>query len=180
MKNGMENGGAFALPVVGIRLVKEGELMSEDSITMPEDAVKVLAKMMAELDRECIFTVNLDNKHRPISCSLVAMGGTASVQAGTPEIFKTAILSNASAVIMMHNHPSGIPEPSDEDAALTDRLNRVGALLGIPLLDHIVVGGNKYYSFLEHGIMPVYKPKYKKDPDAVNLAKAAEGVAEFE
>jgi len=69
------------------------------------------------------------------------------------EAFKPAICESASAVIFIHNHPSGDPTPSTEDVGVTSRLRDVGELIGIRVLDHIVIGEGRYYSFLDHGMM---------------------------
>src|SRR5215471_3715346 len=68
-------------------------------------------------------------------------------------VFKPAILSNASSVILSHNHPSGDPHPSQEDRALTVRLRQAGKLLGVEVLDHIIVGDGRYYSFADEGLL---------------------------
>lgn len=67
------------------------------------------------------------------------------------EVFKQAIRKNAHAIILVHNHPSGDPEPSDEDHQITETMTKAGKLLGIPVLDHVVVGDKKYFSFSEEG-----------------------------
>lgn len=69
------------------------------------------------------------------------------------EVFKAAILANAAALILVHNHPSGDPEPSAEDRAITERLKQAGELLGIRVLDHVVIGDDKFRSFAEEGLL---------------------------
>ena len=85
--------------------------------------------------------------------NIVSMGTiNASLVTGR-EVFKSAILSNASYVILLHNHPSGDPTPSKDDIILTKRIIETGNLIGIPLVDHIIIGDNRYVSFRESGYM---------------------------
>jgi DNA repair protein RadC len=79
------------------------------------------------------------------------MGAISQAIAEPRELFKTAILSNAAKMMLVHNHPSGMLEPSKEDTILTDRMLKLTALLGIPLIDHVIVGGDnsRYFSFKE-------------------------------
>src|SRR5262249_32765455 len=95
--------------------------------------------------------VLLNAKHRPIGLNTVSVGSlTASIVHGR-EVFKPAIAGNAAAVILAHNHPSGDPSPSTEDVELTKRLRDAGELLGIRVLDHVIVGDGKHYSFVDAG-----------------------------
>ena len=86
--------------------------------------------------------------------SVISMGAVESCFVHPRELFKPAILSNASFMIMLHNHPSGDPEPSQPDITITDRINKLGLMMEIPLLDHIIVGGTmtgeSYYSFAQN------------------------------
>lgn len=87
---------------------------------------------------------------------IVGMGTLNSVLVHPREVFKSAILSNASSIILAHNHPSGDPEPSRHDIEVTKRLAEAGNLMGIEVLDHIVVAENRYFSFREENILPEY------------------------
>ena len=89
---------------------------------------------------------------------------------------KSAILSNASSIIMVHNHPSGNVQPSREDIRVTGRMQEIGELLGIPVLDHVIVGrGKEYYSFKDKDTLPVTKLKTISELDEIHLGKVAEG-----
>ena len=102
--------------------------------------------------------------------NIVSMGVLDQSMVHPREIFKSAILSNAHSMLMMHNHPSGSLEPSVEDIRITDRMEQVGMILGIPLADHLIVGrGMEYYSFREKEILKMKEPVYAQNLDAINL-----------
>lgn len=106
-----------------------------------------------KLDREHFVIVGLDAKHRIIGGSLVAIGSLTAAIIHPREIFKTAIAMNAAALILLHNHPSGDTTPSPEDHQLTKRLVDCGELLGIQILDHLVLGDDRYYSFADERVL---------------------------
>lgn len=141
----------FQLDVVSVRLVKNAPLFSDKKITTPEDAVSLLGELLCEMDREVVCVINLKTDGTPINCNFASMGAISQAVAEPRELFKTAILSNAAKMMLVHNHPSGMLEPSKEDTILTDRMLKLTALLGIPLIDHVIVGGDnsRYFSFRE-------------------------------
>lgn len=143
------------LNVVSIRLVEEQPLMSKTPIQSPEDAVELLGEYLCGLDREVLCVVNLRTDGKPASCNFVSMGAVNECIAHPREIFKSAILSNATSMILLHSHPSGNLKPSKEDTVITDRMLKLSELLGIPLVDHIIVGGknDSYFSFKEKNIL---------------------------
>lgn len=143
------------LEVVNIRLVKEPSLMSEDPITSSKDATELISKFLAEFDREVVCILNLASDGKPISMNIVSVGTLNSALISPREAMKSSILSNASAFIMYHCHPSGNPKPSRDDAMTTQRLKDAGTLLDIKLIDHIIVacGSGRSYSFLENGLI---------------------------
>ena len=137
------------IDVVAVRLVKDGTIMSPKPITMPIDVVELLGEHMCELDREVVCVINLRSDGTPVNCNFVSMGAVDECVAHPREILKSCILSNAASMIMLHNHPSGKLNPSKWDTMITDRMLKVGELIGIPLRDHIIVGGDNhsYFSF---------------------------------
>ena len=143
------------LNVVSIRLVEEQPLMSKTPIQSPENAVELLGEYLCGLDREVLCVVNLRTDGKPASCNFVSMGAVNECIAHPREIFKSAILSNATSMILLHSHPSGNLKPSKEDTVITDRMLKLSELLGIPLVDHIIVGGknDSYFSFKEKNIL---------------------------
>ena len=104
------------------------------------------------LEQECFIVLLLNTKNVIIEQQLVSIGIVNSSLVHPREVFKEAIRSNATSVILVHNHPSGDPEPSDEDHQITEIMKKAGKLLGIPVLDHVVIGDNRYYSFTDKGI----------------------------
>jgi DNA repair protein RadC len=102
-----------------------------------------------------MMVMSLDSAMTPIALEIVAVGGLSSCGIDPRDLFKHAILSNASKIICFHNHPSGEPKPSREDSLITGRIKEAGVLLGIELLDHIVIGSEgRYVSFREERIEP--------------------------
>ncbi len=152
MENGRTvNEDEFKLDVVSIRLVDDPPMYSDTPINSPEAAISLLGEEMQTYDREMVYVMNLNTKGAVVNANLVSMGSLSNAIVAPREIFKSAILSNASDIILLHNHPSGDPRPSGEDYAVTERLGQCGELLGIRLMDHIIIGGRyRYYSFNEH------------------------------
>jgi DNA repair protein RadC len=121
----------------------------------PRDAAVFFRAYHGAVDREHFLVAMLDQKNKVIGINTVSMGSLTASVVHPREVFKPAILSNAAALLCCHNHPSGAPQPSQEDRALTTRLVDVGRLLGIALLDHIILGdGNEtYYSFADEQML---------------------------
>ena len=103
------------------------------------------------LDREQFLVCCLDAKNISIGVNIVSIGSLNLSIVHPREVFKPAILLNACAIIAVHNHPSGDPTPSAEDRTLTTRLREAGDLLGIRLLDHLILGDDRIYSFADQG-----------------------------
>jgi DNA repair protein RadC len=99
-------------------------------------------------------TVLLDTKLRLQSVRVVSIGSLDASAATPREVFREAVAARAAAIILFHNHPSGDPTPSRDDVAVTKRLVSAGALLGIDVLDHVILGGATYFSFSERGRLP--------------------------
>ena len=102
--------------------------------------------------KEYFLALHLDGKNRVICVDMISSGSLNQSIVHPRETFKTALLSSAAAIILMHNHPTGDPTPSQEDIQITRRLIEAGELLGIKVLDHIIVGDH-HYSFVEGGII---------------------------
>lgn len=100
--------------------------------------------------KEYFIALHLDGKNKAICVDMVSSGSLNQSIVHPRETFKTALLSSAAAIILMHNHPTGDPTPSPEDLEVTRRLREAGELLGIRVLDHIIIG-DSYYSFTERG-----------------------------
>jgi DNA repair protein RadC len=105
-------------------------------------------------DRESFVCVSIDARNRAIGFDVVAIGTMTGVEVHPREVFRAAILAGAVGICVAHNHPSGDPTPSPEDASLTQRLRDAGRLVGIPVLDHMVIGdGDRFYSFASRGAL---------------------------
>lgn len=123
-------------------------------VRSPEDVAELMIPEMRGLDREYFKAVLLDTKNGIKKIVTVAVGSLNAALVHPREIFKAAVAASAAGIIMIHNHPTGNPEPSNEDADLTVRFARCGELMGIDLVDHIIIGGNKYVSMRERDLIP--------------------------
>lgn len=144
------------IQLLKLELVREKQIRYDfKAITCSESAFKILTDVL-HLDKqveEVIHLLCLDTKNNIVGVFEVARGILNSSVISTREIFKRAILSNSASIIIAHNHPSGDVEPSEDDIKVTKEFKNAGKLLGIPLLDHIIVGDGTYYSFLERRMM---------------------------
>lgn len=124
-------------------------------ISSPSSIAEYYMEDMCHERQEIVRLIMLDSKTRFIRDTVISKG-TVNASLITPrEIFAEALLANAVSVILMHNHPSGDPTPSDEDIYFTDRVLQAGNLINIHLLDHIIIGDNCYMSFVEKGLLHV-------------------------
>jgi len=119
--------------------------------TAPHQVYETFRFLMKET-KEMFLALHLDGKNRIIAMDLVSIGSLNQSIVHPREVFKTALLSNAAAIICVHQHPSGDPSPSSEDINITRRLKEAGEIMGIRVLDHIIIGDD-YLSFVESGLM---------------------------
>ena len=146
----------YSIPRYTVSLVRDGKVSTQVAqIRSSRDARDVLAAYLAGVDREHFVVLLLDTKNRIIGIHTVSTGSLSASVVHPREVLKVCILSNAHAFIGGHNHPSGDPNPSQEDRMLTHRLVEAGKLMGIPMLDHVIVGdGNSaYFSFADEGLI---------------------------
>lgn len=108
---------------------------------------------MRDMKQEMFYSLLLDNKLRLMKEVTISRGGLSSSAVQPRDVFRPAIREGAAAVIFVHNHPSGDPQPSHDDIAVTRRLKEIGAEIGFRVLDHIIIGENSYYSFADEGQM---------------------------
>lgn len=135
-----------------INLVRETTAQyNNDNIKNITDIVKLVDNIedIKNNDVENAYIICLNNKSVPVNYSLIAKGTINASMIDPKTIFKTILLSNASAFIMIHNHPSGDPTPSKEDYKITAVLKQASKLLDIKFLDHIVIGNDNYISCME-------------------------------
>ena len=117
----------------------------------PDDVAELLLQEMSGLDREHFRAILLDTKNRILGLRTISIGSLNSSVVHAREVFKAAVSESAQAIVLVHNHPSGLPEPSREDLAVTDRLVEAGRILGIEILDHVVLGTQGFVSLKELG-----------------------------
>jgi len=122
-------------------------------IRTPSDAAHLLMSDMGLLEQEEVRTLLLDTRNRVLAAPMVCRGSLNSASLRPAEIFKEAIRANAAALIVAHNHPSGDPTPSQEDLHVTRELVKAGQLLEIDVLDHLIIGHNRFTSLKERGGM---------------------------
>lgn len=122
-------------------------------VRAPGDVAAMLAPEMRHLDREHFRAVLLNTRHEVLDVTSVAVGGLDSAPIHPREVFKEAIRRSAAAVILVHNHPSGTPEPSGDDLRITARLHEAGRVVGIEVLDHIIIGDGRFVSLRDRGAL---------------------------
>ena len=132
---------------VRLKLTDKAGVFSMERIDTPEKAVSVLAPVLAELDREEVCVVNLDGKGRPINFNVVSIGSVNTSLVTGRELYKTAILSNAAGMIMLHNHPSSDLQMSVSDRNVTEKMMYASLLLDIEFYDHVIVAGGTGKTF---------------------------------
>lgn len=133
---------------IRVELVKEpGSRLIK--VSSPADVFNEMKEEVSRLDREYFWVLCLNSQNMVIGINTVSIGTANSAPIAPREIFKAAILVNSINIILAHNHPSGSPEPSREDINVTARLKEAGELLNIRVLDHIIIGDESYYSFME-------------------------------
>jgi len=122
-------------------------------IQCPKDAATLVMDEMRLLDREHFVILMLNTKHAVIAKKVVSIGHLSASLVHPRELFKDVIKKSSAAIILIHNHPSGDPTPSEDDIKITKRLCEAGKLLGITVLDHLIVGDQRYVSLREQGII---------------------------
>lgn len=133
-----------------ISLLRERETRYGDSGRSPVDIYNAV-KDYATKETEHFLVVTLDGSHTIINAHLVTMGLVNRTLVHPREVFRPSISDNATAIVLVHNHPSGNMEPSADDLECTQRLRKAGLLLGIEVLDHIIISRNGYRSLMETG-----------------------------
>ncbi|WP_371765524.1 RadC family protein [Massilia sp.] len=124
-----------------------------DEITGPADVKKLLILAYAQAEKEEFGVLWLDVKHRVLGREILGLGTLTQCSVYPREVVKAGIARNASRAILFHNHPSGVPEPSEADRLLTRKLVEALDLVDIGVADHIIVAGTSSYSFAEHGLI---------------------------
>jgi DNA repair protein RadC len=136
----------YRIPVYSVKLVKDSSLKLGDKIQEPTDAGRIALEYLRDVDREHFIVLLLDTKHRVIGINTAHIGTLNQATICAREVFKPAILANSCAIIVAHNHPSSDLTPSPEDLRVTKDLVRAGELLDISVLDHLIIGFERYKS----------------------------------
>ena len=137
---------ADKLDQVAIRMIEQPPLYSDSPMDSPEAAIRVMQEFLSQMDRELFCIVNLQADLKPINMNVVSVGALDHAVTHPREVFKSAILSNAVGILMIHNHPSGSLTPSKADIAVTDRLRQAGAIL-LPVKSVGVMGDERTYEY---------------------------------
>ena len=174
---------ADKLEQVAICMVEQPPLYSKEPMNNPDAAIRVMNEFLSQMDRELFCIVNLQADLTPINMNIVSVGSLNEALINPREIFKSAILSNAHSMMLIHNHPSGNLTPSTSDIQTTARMQELGELMGISLVDHIITGrdGN-YYSFRDKGEFPDSRIRFSTRVEDIDLTKGmvTEAIAPYE
>ena len=174
---------ADKLEQVAIRMVEQPPLYSNEPMNNPDVAIRVMNEFLSQMDRELFCIVNLQADLTPINMNIVSVGSLNEALINPREIFKSAILSNAHSMMLIHNHPSGNLTPSTSDIQTTARMQELGELMGISLVDHIITGRNgNYYSFRDKGEFPDSMVRFSTRVEDIDLTKGmvTEATAPYE
>ena len=120
--------------------------------------VQAYARSYATADKEHFLSIHLTTRHVPSFLEIVSIGTLNASLVHPREVFKRAIGEGSANLILVHNHPSGDPSPSADDIEITSRLVNVGELVGIHVLDHVILAGERYFSFREEGLLGAARP----------------------
>ncbi len=144
--------------LLGIKLIKEvadrylqKKVVSKNIVNSSKELFNYLYYKMQNKDREIFFAIYLNAKNKILATEKLFEGSLTASMVYLREVVKAAIEKKAAALIFVHNHPSGDPEPSDEDIAITKRLIFACRIIGIAVHEHIIIGNKGYYSFSDNG-----------------------------
>lgn|SRR5699024_7297734 len=153
-KKGEKHVPAKRVNIISVKMVKECSVLYKNRVVRsPEDASDLFRQFLGDVDREHFVVVCLNTKSEPTSINTCHIGSLNTSVVHPREVMKPAILSNAASVIVGHNHPSGNPEPSQEDINVTKKLTQAGTIMGIDVLDHIILGEDSFVSLREKGYL---------------------------
>ncbi|MBM7623094.1 RadC family protein [Sporohalobacter salinus] len=133
------------------RRIRLANQETKEVITSPQDVANLLLAKLSFLEKEHFVVLLLNTKNEIISIEDISVGSLSNSIVHPREVFKPAIKRSSAAMILAHNHPSGNPEPSNEDIKVTNRIKRAGKIIGIEILDHLIIGNKDYISLKERG-----------------------------
>lgn len=144
---------AYYIQKVEMKQIKVSEKIYKFICSEDVAKSKIVKKELLNSDREKFLALCLDGKNRVTAYEVVSIGSLNTSIVHPRESFKLAIKSNSASIVFVHNHPTGDPTPSADDIAMTKRLVEAGKILGIEVLDHIIIGENKHFSFSEEKLL---------------------------
>ena len=145
---------AWSVPLVTLKQVRDRSIrFTVDRVQRPQDVFEAVLPYYREADREILSVLCLDSQNQPTAFSVASVGGLNTTRTRPAEILKSALLSNALALILVHNHPSGCQEPSPEDIEFTRAISRACEAVGLELYDHLVVTDTGFTSLRERGLL---------------------------
>lgn len=133
---------------VRLRLVRDGDPPVRRVINEAEKVYELVGSYLSDLPREVLLAIYLDNRNQLLGIEELSMGTTTESLVSPAEIMKSALLASAENIILVHNHPSGVPTPSQADKHATQAVKEACRLLGLHLLDHIIIGRDNWHSML--------------------------------
>lgn len=131
------------------RILSQDKWLSEKKITSPEDVANIFIPLLRDEVKEKFLVVCLNSANKIIKYEIISIGNLNSSVVHPREVFKSAVENNAASIILLHNHPSGNTEPSNEDISITKKIVDAGKMMDIPVYDHIIIAGKNYTSFVE-------------------------------
>lgn len=145
----------YSIPRIRVELVREkgNSIKSDVNVINGPGDIAAIFEYLQSKDREQIDILCLSTKNKVIAIHTVSIGSLNSSIVHPREVFKAAILANSASIILVHNHPSGDPTPSDEDIKITKRLCEAGKILGITVLDHVIIGDGRFESLVGLGFI---------------------------
>jgi DNA repair protein RadC len=135
------------------RIESQSKWFSDKKVTSPKDVADIFIPLLRDEVKEKFILVCLNSANKIIKYEIISVGNLNSSVIHPREIFKAAIENNSASVILVHNHPSGNPEPSSEDIAITKKIVEAGKILDIPVFDHLIIAANFFTSFVEKRII---------------------------
>lgn len=135
------------------RILHQSKWFSSKKITSPQDVAEMFIPILRDEIKEVFIVVCLSSSNKIIKFEKISIGNLNSSVVHPREIFKVAIENNSASIILIHNHPSENPEPSNEDISITKKIVEAGKMMDIPVFDHLIIAGNNYTSFVERRII---------------------------
>jgi DNA repair protein RadC len=135
------------------RIQSQSKWFSKRKISAPKEVADIFIPLLKDELKERFIVVCLNSANKIIKYEVISIGNLNSSVVHPREVFKAAIEYNSASIILIHNHPSGNPDPSDEDISITKKIVEAGTILSIPVFDHIIIAGNNFTSFVERRLL---------------------------